>query len=197
MSNFNHCTASRPDDPRSCRVFVEPRQIYQAHTPGQWFIIQTIPGRDLACAEAMHGRAYLTYAPIIWKTVRGEEVRRPLIPGYFFVASNAFPAIQRVPGVRDFLRVLGTPASLPERAIEAVREQERALEEERQYHIRRRTHRRHDFIPGQHVRFTRGSFCGLFSKIEALDGYSKILLLLDMFGRATRVVVHPSEIEAA
>lgn len=164
-----------------------------------WHIIITQPNCEARAASGLIGRRYRAYAPIITKTIAGIDVPRPMFPGYIFaiIQDLNFIRARTVPGVRDFLRVAGTPMALPPLAIDAVAAKEAEQEELRRAAMGRRNAKAHDFVPGQTVRIVSGPFADHLIGIERLDGESRIRVFIDLFGRPTPVSLCASEIEAA
>ena len=92
-----------------------------------WFALYTRHQHEKSAAEILSGKEVKVFLPLYkaahrWKD-RVKQVFLPLFPNYVFVFTGPDERgrILSTPGVYDFVRRGGSPASIPSEEIEAVR----------------------------------------------------------------------------
>lgn len=150
----------------------------------------------------LRNRGYeVCYPGLPAKFTRGqgavEMKMRPMFPGYLFVNEPAqgWELLRTTPGVRTFhslLMINGRYAVLPIGEIYRIN----ARAEELIDQILNPPPRELPFGIGDTVKVIDGAFSGWLAKIETLDDDERIALLMDIFGRQTRVYASWSQLAA-
>lgn len=113
----------------------------------------------------------------------------PLFPSYIFVQLNSGPApwraIESTYGVRAIVKAGGSPAPIPSGVVDALI----AMSDENGLFSFRA-----QLKPGDAVRLMAGPFAGLVGTLESLDGQGRIVVLLSLLGRATRMRAMASDV---
>jgi transcriptional antiterminator RfaH len=122
---------------------------------------------------------------------------RPMFPGYGFVCESprGWEALRTTPGVRtinSLLMINGRFAVLPEGEIDRIAAKQNQLIHEALNPAPVEL----DYGVGDTVRVTAGAFQDRYAKIEALDDQERIALLMDIFGRPTRVYASHDQLAA-
>ena len=162
-----------------------------------WYIALTEPSRETKAKTGIERCGFVCNLPTFIKSVwagrtRRRLVTRPLFPGYLFVGfhhgNERWDLVRDVSGVRDFLRVKGRPASIPQLAIDAINIKvgELALPPKQRSAYRK----------GQEVRVMEGPFAAFLGPIERLSGKGRVAVALNVFGRIVPVDLHETQIEA-
>ena len=93
-----------------------------------WYVLHSKPHKEEMLAEQLELRRIDTFAPRIRVQVVNPRARkvRPYFPGYIFVRADlekmGLSALQYVPGSAGLITFGGTPASVPEGLIHAIRQ---------------------------------------------------------------------------
>lgn len=162
-----------------------------------WYIALTEPSCETKAKTGIMRCGFICNLPTFTKSVwagrsKRRLVKRPLFPGYLFVAfhfgNERWDLVRDVSGVRGFLTTNGRPASIPQGAIDVIdaKVSELALPPKL-----RSTYRK-----GQTVRVMEGPFSAFLGPIERLNGKGRVAVMLDVFGRKVPVDLHESEIAA-
>jgi transcription antitermination factor NusG len=168
------------------------------------YVLIVDPNREHIAVEGLNRRGIDAYTPSLWRRQRGprntiRHVRRPMFPCYAFVALRAgyedWLAVEAVPGVWRFLNVDGRPAWLPAEAIEAIRDQELALDA--LYKSQANAGPAGCFSIGQDVRARIGPYSDVLARIERFDERGRVVVLMNMLGASREVTVRPSELMVA
>ena len=158
----------------------------------RWHIALIEPQSEQIASRVLRSRGYDAYWPKFPKKVRKGHgaikiQMRPMFPGYMFV--NESPQgwfwLHNAPGVRTNGGLLKTEdgyAVLPQGEIDRILETESTLINQI-VNVRKYT----PFAVGDTVRVTGGAFAGRYATIETLDDHQRIALLMDIFGRKSRV----------
>lgn len=97
-----------------------------------WFVVQTHPHREALAIENLKRQDFTVYCPLVRRRVRharrAHDARRPLFPGYVFVADDAaaqrWRPILSTLGVRSLVRVGDRPGTLDGAFISALKARE-------------------------------------------------------------------------
>jgi transcriptional antiterminator RfaH len=163
-----------------------------------WYVVQTKPRKESVAEANLQRQDFETYLPWLKRVAkhRGgwKEVVEPLFPRYLFLRLD--PIEQTVAPIRSTLgvttlvtfghRLLPVPAAV----IDGLRGSEDA-----QTGLHARPAR--DFKAGETVAITAGPFEGLQGVFETASGQERVAILLDVLGKATRVVMARSNVAAA
>ncbi len=159
-------------------------------------VLTTHPHREGFAAQNLERQNYSVYCPMIVKRIkharRAYDALRPLFPGYIFVkrqdAMQLWSPTLGTAGVRSLLRNGEGPATLPVGFVESLRAREidGAI---------RKTET--PFEQGQAVAINGGVFDGFIGKILKFRDNDRVLVLLDLLNRQTKVQVDASVLRSA
>lgn len=163
----------------------------------RWFVVHTRASNEERAAHHLAFQGFETYLPRYRKTRRHarrvQEVLRPLFPRYLFVRLNLdvehWRSINGTLGVNHVICHGNRPQAVPDGVVAAIIARETSpgiveLDPPK-------------FRPGEAVRIERGAFAdsvGLF--LEMADS-KRVVLLLDLMGRAVRATASVSDLAAA
>jgi transcriptional antiterminator RfaH len=154
-----------------------------------WYAVHAKARQERLAVEHLTRQHYQVYLPLIRspKRRRGKwrDVVEPLFPGYLFIRldlqlHNTAP-IRSTCGVTGLVRFGGEPLPVPTELIERLL----GAETDSQGTIRAE----HLFQPGDRVEIAAGPLAGLTAIFLAPSGQERAHLLLELLGRANRVVV--------
>ena len=160
-----------------------------------WYIALTEPSRENTAAAGLIGRRFVCYAPSIIKSVwtatkKRRLVSRPMFPGYLFVqlhlGNEPWNYVRGVPGIREFLKTMGRPVTVPAMAIDKIKLKEGEL--------LLPPKDRAEYWKGKQVEVMSGQFATFLGPIERMTGKDRVKVMLDVFGRGVEVDLHESEI---
>ncbi|MFZ3236080.1 MAG: transcriptional activator RfaH [Stellaceae bacterium] len=163
-----------------------------------WYAVHTQPHAESRAFDNLLRQGYRAYLPRcrIWVSHarRRQLVFRPLFPRYLFAAVDE-PAMRWRPilstfGVSDLVRAGDRPAPVPSEIVEAIR----AREQDGAFNglDPRRT-----LQPGELVRVTAGAFADAVGQLVELYDNDRVVVLLDLLGRAVRARLAGNMVEAA
>lgn len=158
-----------------------------------WLVVNTQPNRERIAVEHLERQSYAVYCPFISRSVRHarktQDVRRPLFPGYVFVALDPtvgrWRPIQSTVGVRSVVQFGEAPSFVDASFIACLKAREEAgviARPASPYRV------------GQTVEIKRGSLEGLVSTIIEVGEQDRIILLLNLLGQQVRFRVGPEMI---
>ena len=156
-----------------------------SNEPG-WHLAYCRPAMDMKAAEEIAGMGFTVYVPRFAKEQRQHRTKAwttrfySILGGYIFVlASRHWP---RINGCENVQRIIctagGTPITIPDRIVQALRKSQEAGEFDRL-----RLHGRID--PGTEVKVLDGALAGLKGEVAASDD-GKVVMMLEMFGREVK-----------
>jgi transcriptional antiterminator RfaH len=98
----------------------------------RWIVVQTQPHREKVAIENLNRQEFTVYCPLIKRRVRharrAHDAKRPLFPGYLFVADDAsslrWRPILSTLGVRSLVRVGDRPGTLSGKFISSLQARE-------------------------------------------------------------------------
>jgi transcriptional antiterminator RfaH len=163
-------------------------------SPSHWIVVNTQPNLETQAITNLTRQSFDVYCPNVLKRIRHarrtQEVRRPLFPGYVFVAyqiGNPWRAILSTYGVRSLIRQGDHPSLLDDRFVANLKAREvdgvvRKPET--------------PFKLGQLVSLREGPLEGWVGQILEMRDNDRIILLLNLMNQATRVAVGPDMINA-
>jgi transcriptional antiterminator RfaH len=155
-----------------------------------WYVVQTKPHNETLAVENLQRQGYRTYCPAITlrklKRKRWQQVTEPLFPRYLFVCLKEgvddFAPIRSTLGVIGLVRFGGQPATVPEQVITFIAEQEKHLNQPA-------TSRQPDWTPGIELEIFEGPMAGLKGVFLKSQGEERVIILLDVLGKQSRVAV--------
>jgi transcriptional antiterminator RfaH len=169
----------------------EDRPDYQA----DWAVASTQPHRELTAIQNLDRQGFKNYCPMISKRIRHarkwQDVRRPLFPGYVFIAledtNQQWRPILSTYGIKQLICHGNRPSILDKGFVECLQDREKNGVV---------TSAEHSFKNGQLVRLNRGPFDGLTATIIELDQKSRITVLLNMLNGQIKVKVPVGDVLA-
>ncbi len=161
-----------------------------------WMVLTTHPHREGFAIQNLKQQDYLAYCPMLVKHIkharRTYDAHRPLFPGYIFMErrelAQQWRPVLGTPGIRSVLRNGEAPATLPAGFVESLkaREVNGAIRKPE-------TH----FAPGQAVAISGGILDGFIGKILHLQDRDRVLVLLDLLNRQTKVQIDAKKLRLA
>jgi len=166
-----------------------------AQAAGQWYAVHTKPRQEELALEQLRRQGYEGYLPRLRERRRirrrWQEVVAPLFPRYLFVrlreGVDDFGPIRSTIGVSDLVRFGGRPRPVPEGLVEELRARE---DPAAGMHVLERRWR-----PGERLRVVEGPLAGLEAVFQAETAEERVIVLLRLLGRDTRVAVPRDALE--
>ena len=164
----------------------------------RWHAVLCKPRREAVAEANLRNQGFEAYLPrmigLRRKAGRWQEVIEPLFPRYLFLnaddATRSLAPVRSTLGVTNLVRFCGAPAFVPPGVVEALRD---AADPETGCHRFRVA----PFAPGERVRFEAGPFKGLEGLFEMESGEARVVVLLDLIGKANRLTVSRDWLVAA
>lgn len=163
----------------------------EAAGPDRWFAVWTRSRHERTVHEQLTERGIEAFLPTITKWSRWKDRRKqvawPLFPGYCFARFDPAARLQvlKCTGVVSIVGVNGEPAPVPDEEIDAVR---RLVESTLSY----------DPCPllkaGMRVEVTHGPLKGVIGRLERKGGHARLVLAVDLIGRAVSVQVDAADV---
>lgn len=162
-----------------------------------WYAVHTKARDEKLAEENLQRQGFATFLPRIKgsKRRRGRwlEVIEPLFPGYLFARLDLLiqdtSPIRSTRGVLGLVRFGGNPAPVPpglmEQLMAATADEDGVVRQE------------HLFQPGDRVEILTGPFAGLPASILAETGKERVELLIELLGRANKVVISRHQLTPA
>lgn len=158
-----------------------------------WFAVWTRSRHEKAVEEHLVRKGIEAFLPTVtrwsrWKD-RKKRVDWPLFPGYCFARFDPdnLLAIVSTPGVASVVAFDGTPAPIPTQEIDSIR---RLVTSGLQY----------DPCPfikeGTMVEVVHGPLKGVVGRLEKKAAHARLVLSVDLIGRAVSVTVDAADIRA-
>jgi transcriptional antiterminator RfaH len=161
----------------------------------KWCLIHTKPKQEQTAAEHLRRQHYHVYLPMLYKrrtkSRKQTSALTPLFPRYLFVRLAAgiddWGPIRSTKGVRDFVRFGTNPTRVPDELIDDIkaREDDNGLHHELEPELQR----------GDKIRLTDGPFSGCNAIFTAHRSKERVMILLDIIGKSSRVEVAANSIE--
>ncbi len=163
-----------------------------------WYAVYTRPHAETKALEHLLHQGYQAYLPRYRTWVsharRRRLVQRPLFPRYLFAgldrATTRWRPILSTAGIADIVRAGDEPAPVPSDIVAAIREREAAGSFD--CTIAQRSLRL-----GELVRVTTGAFEDMVGRLVELRDHDRVVVLLDLLGRAVRAQLRAEAVEAA
>lgn len=163
----------------------------------RWYLVRTkVRGEGIAQFQ-LERQGYTVYYPRVVRPVRcrGRALERvePLFPRYVFVrvdvVRQSLGPVRYTFGVSEIVRFGERYAAIPDQVIRALMDRAdpasglHALKEPR-------------FVRGAAVRVAGGVFGGLEGVFERYEGEQRVLILLEVLGRQTRIRMQAHQVVA-
>ena len=164
----------------------------------QWFVVETRSQAERQAQAHLDRQGFRTYLPRYLKRRRHarttDHVPAPLFPRYLFVemdpGTQRWRAINSTVGVTRLLSFGAQPTAVPKGIIEAIRKRE---DPEGYVHMAGGS----GFGAGQSVRILEGPLADHEGLFQCTDDNQRVIVLLDILGRAVKVRVPKDGIAAA
>jgi transcriptional antiterminator RfaH len=163
-----------------------------------WYAVYTQPHAETKALEHLLRQGYSAYLPRYRTRVsharRRQIVLRPLFPRYLFAgidrASMPWRPILSTFGVTDIVRNGDEPAPVRAEIVSAIEEREKAGSFDR-------VDPQHSLRLGGLVRVTAGALEDMVGRLIELRDQDRVVVLLELLGRAVRAQLHAAAVEAA
>lgn len=167
-----------------------------ATTAARWYVVNTHPYAEKRAVTNLERQGWPCFCPLVSRTSRqGTRLLtqlRPLFPGYVFVSldpgRSRWRSVDSSFGVRSIVKHGDLPAPLPEGCVDALM---KMSDGDGVFSFASR------FSLGDRVQFLSGPFSGFVGSLETLDPQGRIVVLLDLLGRQSRVRAAVTEIAPA
>lgn len=163
-----------------------------------WFLLTSKPHKDEVAEIQLLNQGYEVYRPLArrLRTQRGKTITKveSLFPRYIFIhldqgVNDNWAPIRCTKGISSFVRFGNEVARVPESIITTLKAQELYLGE-RAIDLDR-------FHTGDKVIITDGPFRGLEAIFQKYDGDERVMLLLEILHKPTKLMIEPGKIYAA
>ena len=162
-----------------------------------WYVVQTKPRNESVAVENLERQGYTAYCPWITQRKRIRQrwkaVIEPLFPRYLFVrlreGVDDFAPIRSTIGVISLVRFAGQPATVPDQVIVHIQQQELTLASPEA--------QKPDWQPGTRLEVLDGPFAGLHGIFQKLQGEERVILLLELLGKQSRVAISTHQVSPA
>jgi transcriptional antiterminator RfaH len=159
-----------------------------AASEAPWIVVNTRPHAEPLALDNLRRQAFETYCPMLRKrrshARRVDTVLRPLFPGYLFARPRAtgsrWRPILSTHGVRSVVRAGEQPSLIDHQFIASLKAREidgAIARPAKPYEV------------GQQVQITDGPFDGIVTTIIDLDEEERVVVLLEVLKRATRLTL--------
>ena len=155
-----------------------------------WYVVQTKVRAEEQAVENLLRQGYTIYCPHVTqrklRRKRWQLITEPLFPRYLFVRLNEgiddFAPIRSTIGVVGLVRFGGRPAIISDRAIALISEQERQLLGDERKGLPA-------WKPGTELEILEGPMAGLKGVFQKAQGDERVIILLELLGKQSRVLV--------
>jgi transcriptional antiterminator RfaH len=167
-----------------------PKQTEPGSVMKRWYLVRTQPRREHLAKSNLERQGYETYLPLIQESRRRRghwvDVVEPLFARYLFVrlavGLDNFGPIRYTTGVHNLVRFGEEFSVVPDHTVDALlRSADRTTGIHQPKHAL--------FEPGNSVFIEQGPFAGLRAIFLAETAQERAVILVEMLGRANRVVV--------
>ena len=163
-----------------------------------WYAVYTRPQAEATALQNLLRQGYAAYLPRYRAKVsharRRQIVLRPLFPRYLFAgidrAAMPWRPILSTVGVTDVVRAGDEPAPVPAEIVTAIRERENTGAFDR-------LDSRQVSRLGELVRVTTGAFEDMVGRLVELRDQDRIVVLLELLGRAVRAQLRAEIVKPA
>jgi transcriptional antiterminator RfaH len=164
----------------------------------RWYAVYTQPHAETKALAHILRQGYSAYLPRYRTRVsharRRQTVTRPLFPRYLFAGidrvSMRWRPILSTFGVSDIVRAGDEPAPVPSEIVAAIREREIAGGFDR-------IDPRQSLRLGELVRVTAGALEDMVGRLAEFRDQDRVVVLLELLGRAVRAQLRIEAVEVA
>ena len=156
---------------------------------GAWYVVRTKTGAEERAVWHLKNQGFEAYLPRYRKQIRHarqtQTVLRPLFPGYVFVCMDLgqqrWRAINGTMGVISLVQFGAAPHPIPSAMVDMIRAREDA--------VGAINVAPDGLKKGDRVRVREGAFADYTALLEEVSDAKRVILLLDLMGRAVRISV--------
>jgi transcription antitermination factor NusG len=168
------------------------KEIHRAGDEQNWYALFTRHQHEKSVAFSLSNKSHEVYLPLYrsvrqWQD-RAKELWLPLFPCYVFIREGMNRQLQilTTPGVINVVGTGGNPAIVPQAQLDAVRQiiESCFLVEAHPY-----------LQCGDRVRVKAGSLMGLEGILTRKKGLARLVVSMEMLGRAAAVEIDVSDVE--
>jgi len=160
-----------------------------------WYLVYSKPHKELLARDNLLQQGYEVYLPMARirrrRMGKGETRIEPLFPRYLFIRLNThtdnWSPIRSTPGVSNLVKFGMYPSTVPDALIELLAER---CDEEGIQDVTSA-----EFRNGEAVRVMEGPMTGLEGVFLAKTSSDRVLVLLDIVGKHTRVSMATEKLE--
>lgn len=161
-----------------------------------WYLAQLKPNCSAIAERNLARQGFVTFLPLERTTVRkGKQLansKRPYFPGYIFVSvergSAPWRAIRSTQGITRIISFGAEPTPVPPKIVSGLQQ---ACDAECCIVSRS------DLAAGARVRIKQGPFTNFIGRVEHSTPEQRVWILLDVMGRATRVLLQRGDVRLA
>ncbi len=152
-----------------------------------WYALYTKTMQEQVVAQQLEQQGLEVFFPCYTERLHRGPRPLPLFPGYLFVRleleETGLGVLQWTPGLCYVVSFAGSPARVPDEAIELVRRQLLQIEERGGLCASR-------FQAGEHVRISRGPLTGMEAVFDgAIGPVDRVRILIAFLGEVNRAIV--------
>ncbi len=156
----------------------------------QWYALFTKPHMERRVGVALSGKGHEVYVPLLeYHGKRGTLLTKPFFPRYVFARfdwDTEAGKVRWTEGLTSLVMFGGQPAVVPGDLIEGIKDELAVLDGD-------------SFLrpkPGDRVRITSGPMKDMQAVFDVqLGAKGRVLVLLEILGRETRVEIHERRID--
>ena len=155
----------------------------------RWYLVYSKPRQEDVAKQNLQRQGYETYLPMV-RFARRRLGRRiikiePMFPRYLFIRldteSDNWAPIRSTLGVNSIVRFGPDPTPVPDELVASLKARDREGVQDMPLH---------EFKPGGKVRIEEGPFEGYEGIFLATTSQDRVLVLLDIVGKAAKARVH-------
>lgn len=169
----------------------EPENIRKGRVMERWFAVCCKPRQELIAQENLQRQGFHVYLPRIRLKRRRQgkwvDVIEVLFPRYIFIrvdpVKNSIAPVRSTRGVVGLVRFGGQPAVVADEVMDAL-----FRREDSDTNLHQDNHPLFGF--GEAVRLTEGPLAGMEGVFVQDDGEKRVIVLLEMLGKANKVRVN-------
>lgn len=157
----------------------------------RWYLVHTKPGREVVARCNLERQGYEVYLPLVLQPVqrrgRWQERVAPLFPRYLFLGLDEgrqpLAPVRSTPGVASVVRYGADYAIVPDHVVRDLR-----MHADPETSLHRLNHMP-EFVPGAAIKVAAGPFTDLEGVFQRHVGNDRVVVLLDILGKAASVRV--------
>lgn len=160
-----------------------------------WFLAQLKPNSAQIAKRNLERQAFETFLPLEETTQQRSSrfvtARRPLFPGYIFVAFSAaqgcWRTVNSTQGITRLVSFGRAPAPVPDGLVDGLKARCDSMG---------KLVAASALATGDAVTFTKGPFSDFVGEVEKIDADRRVWILMDLMGGQTRVKAEEAQLRA-